>query len=106
MNNVTSYSVTPTANEDIIAVYLDNANTLSNFRFKITSGATNEDIKFFPSEAQWTAGTGATVAVGKNRFATETPLAEISGITFTITLMADQQINLRGDGTEIYRARS
>ena len=105
---VTSFDITPTFSYQNDSFKLDVVNALSNFRIRVTSLATSEVIRFFPSEGHWKAGTGISLSPGQVevfRQGTEiggleqTALRFINGVNYRVEYMADQPVVLRGDGT-------
>lgn len=104
MNNVTTYVVSTTTSSDVAAVYYKFVNPVDNFRLRVTSQTTGEVIKFIPTETDWNEGTGISLAAGERKIDLGTPLAEVAGIDITVDIMADQTIDLLGDGVSPWRA--
>lgn len=104
MLNVTSYSLTPDVNNDVIALYSKFVNPVTNFRFMVQSDLTGLPIHYYPSENDWRKGTGVSIGVGENRAELSTPLAEESTTPITVFAMADQSIDVLGDGVNPWRA--
>ncbi len=104
MAGVTSVPVTPINDEDLHAITIDFDNNLTNFRARVMSDTTGLPVKYFPSFQDWTAGTGNTVAAGKVKLTFETPVAVLSSVDLTVEILADQAIDLNGNGTLPYYA--
>ena len=104
----TTFVFTPTFDHQTNALSLDLVNSVTNLRVRITSNLSSEDVRYFPSEANWTAGTGINVAAGiqevfnKDVVAAGQPQQSFRffvGVNYTFELVADQAVVLRGSGT-------
>ena len=105
MSDITSIDLTLTANSDVSRFYFNLASAVTGLRARIVSTATSEPIKYFPSEADWVAGVGTDFAAGENSIQFTTPLAALGDLfNLSLELEADSQIDLLGDGTNIWYA--
>lgn len=102
--NVTSYNVTPGEDGDIIALYLNFANPVTNFRFTVLSDITGLPIHDYPTEGDILDGTGTSFGAGEQRIELTSPLAELSAVPITVNLFADGDIDLKGSLTDPWRA--
>ena len=108
---ITSFTYSPTFSFIHFAFSLIVVNDLTNFRARVTSTATNEVTRYFPSRRAWEAGTGVSLASGTTQVFTpytvvdgdeQLPFRYTQGVTYTIEYAADQAVVLRGDGTVPY----
>lgn len=104
MVGLTSYAVTPTTDQDILKVYVKLVNPLTNYRARVISDVTGEVVKYVPSRNDWENGTGLDFAAGEQSFDIVSPLAELVGYPLTVEVLADQSIDVLGDGTNPWRA--
>jgi hypothetical protein len=104
MTGITSYAVTPTKDQDISRVYVKLVNPVTNYRARVTSDVTGEVVKYIPSRNDWDNGTGINYAAGEQFFDLDSPLAEDLGFPLTVDVLADQSIDVLGDGVLPWRA--
>lgn len=104
MIGITSYNVVPTIDQDIARVYVKLVNPVTNYRARVTSDVTGEVVKYIPSRNDWDNGTGLDFAAGERFFDLDSPLAEGVGYPLTVEVLADQSIDVLGDGTNPWRA--
>lgn len=104
MLNVTNYAVNPSISQDVLKLYLKLINPLTNFRARVISDTTSEVIKYFPSRNDWNEGTGVNVGSGEQSFDVTPDFAQVTGFPITVELMADQDVDLLGDGVTPWRA--
>lgn len=104
MLNISSYTVIPTKDQDILRVYIKLVNPITNFRGEVISDVTGEVVKYIPSRNDFDNGTGLTFAAGEQFFEFDSPLAEDVGFPLTVNVFADQPIDVLGNGTNPWRA--
>lgn len=104
MLNVSSYTVTPVQGQDVLSVYIKLVNPITNFRARVISNVTGKIIKYIPTRNDWETGSGLDFTVGENEFTLDSPLAEVAGVMLTVEVLADQQIDVLGDGVNPWRA--
>ena len=104
MNGITEYSLSPTKDQDILRVYVKLVNPVTNYRARVTSDVTGEVVKYIPSRNDWDKGVGLDFAAGEQFFDLDSPLAELVSYPLTIEVLADQSIDVLGDGVDPWRA--
>lgn len=104
MLNVSSYSINPPKDQDVYKVYLKLVNPVTNFRAVIRSSATGEITKHIPDRASYDKDIGLSLGSGEQFFDIPSAIGEIQGTIVTIEMLADQSIDLLGNGTDPWRA--
>ena len=104
MNGITEYSLSPTKDQDILRVYVKLVNPVTNYRARVTSDVTGEVVKYIPSRNDWDKGAGLDFAAGEQFFDLDSPLAELVSYPLTVEVLADQSIDVLGDGVDPWRA--
>ncbi len=96
--------ITTTATEALVEFQFlsDASTTVEGFRVVITSVATGEPVYYFPSKAEYLAGTGQDVVADGSGVVVmdirEAPLGLLSGLDLTYTYAADAGV-IKGSGT-------
>ena len=99
--SVTQFDYTETSNQFVEAFYINSVNVNTNFRFIIRDVASNNIVKYFPDEQQYTAGTGVSLSIGKQRLEYPTPSRQIAGRVYRTEILADNPVSLRGNSSNI-----